>query len=872
MALAPGDKLGPYKIVEAIGQGGMGAVYRAHDSRLGRDVAIKVSEQRFGERFEREAKAVAALNHPNICTLHDVGPNYLVMELVEGQTLSDRIKEGAIPVQESLEIAKQIADALEAAHDKGIVHRDLKPGNVILKHDGSVKVLDFGLAKVAQRGSASGSDDPELSPTISLAATQAGVILGTAAYMAPEQAKGKPVDKRADIWAFGVVLYEMVTGKKLFSGEDLTETLAAVVLKDPDLSAAPAEFRPLLKKCLEKDPRKRLRDITGVELLLESGRNHAAVHPRHESGSEGRRWLWPAIAAVSLLIAGIAFWNPGRSATTGAPVSARFTFNPPTSEQTFAGRWSFAVSPDGKSIAFVVLSGNGTTTTSSLWVRDLDAFTARRLERTTNARSPFWSPDSKNIAFFAEGKLKRISPDGGAPIEIADVPGSGFPLINTNVNGTWWQEEGSVSEGFILFGTGAQGMSIQQIPATGGEPTPVTMPESGELHRFPQYLAAGDRFLYSVDGGEEPGLYVQRVGEAERTRLAEVAGKAVLTPPDYLLYLQNDTLLAQRWDWSDLMPQGAPVSIADGVDDGAFSVSNSGVLAYKGSVAIETRFGWSNRQGQRVGADLPLDAGEYGEIHLAPDDRRAVVTRGRMPGNELWLVELGNDTPIASRLATGFFPAWSPDSRRIAYVGQEGANAEPGIYQITIGSGESTLIYPGVGGQLSWSGNDLIVSGNPVSVLPAPPGNIVEPMTDQPREITGVEGGPVRVSPDGKWVAYVSRPVNTWELWMASYPSFTDRRKVADGVGPRWSGDSKELFFVDEQEGLMSVDVRSGPTFEHTAPKFLMNPPEALLNGPSNYDVTRDGQRFLINLSEEMGSQTVPISVVLNWQSDLERE
>ncbi len=875
MPLTIGDKLGHYEIVSAIGKGGMGEVYRAHDSRVGRDVAVKVSEQRFGERFEREARAIASLNHPNICTLFDVGPNYLVMELVEGPTLAERIKEGAIPLEESLNIARQIADALEAAHEKGIVHRDLKPGNVIVKEDGSVKVLDFGLAKVAPTSrSASDGDNPELSPTISMAATQAGVILGTAAYMAPEQARGKPVNKRADIWAFGVVLYEMVTGKKLFAQEDLTETLAAVVRDQADLNAVPAELRPLLEKCLEKDPRKRLRDISGVEHLLELGRAKTAPEAALPPVSESRSWLWPSIAAVSLLIAGIAFWTGGQSAPTGATVSARFTFSPSTSEQTFAGRWSFAVSPDGKSITFVVLSGNGTTTTSSLWVRDLDSFAAVRLERTTNARSPFWSPDSKNIAFFADGTLKRISADGGAPIEIADVPGwtQGPGLVeNTYVSGTWWQEDGSASEGVILFGTGTQGMSIQQIPASGGEPTPVTMPANGELHQFPQFLPGGDRFLYSVDGGDEPGLYAQRVGEAERTRLAEVTGKAVLAP-DYMLYLQNDTLLAQRWDWSNLKPQGAPVSIADGVDDGAFSVSSTGVLAYKGSVAGKTRFGSFNRQGQRTGTDLPLDPGEYSEVHLAPDDRRAVVTRGRITGRELWLVEFGNDATVVSRLATGFSPAWSPDSRRISYVGQEGANAEPGIYQLTIGSGGSTLSYPGVAGQLFWVGNDLVVSGAPVSIFAAPAENDLEPMTDQPREIAGVRGGPVRVSPDGKWVAYVFRPVNTWELWVASYPDFTDRRKIADGVGPRWRGDSKELFFVDEQEGLMSVDVRSGSAFEHTAPKFLMNPPGALLNGPSNYDVTNDGQRFLISLSEETSNQAVPMSVVLNWQSALERE
>ncbi len=318
MSIAPGDKLGPYEIIEPIGKGGMGAVYRARDTRLGRDVAIKVSEQRFGERFEREARVISSLNHPNICHLYDVGDNYLVMELVEGQTLSARIKQGPIPLEESVSIAHQIAAALEAAHEKGIVHRDLKPGNVMIKDGPSgimVKVLDFGLAKVAQRGSASDSDNPELSPTISMAATQAGVILGTAAYMAPEQAKGKPVDKRADIWAFGVVLYEMVTGRRLFAGDDLSETLASVIKDKPNLGDVPLELHALLAKCLEKDPNKRLRDISGVELLLDAGKAEAewaTSQPQDQAPPAGGLKSVPPLvwagAAAAVILAVIATW------------------------------------------------------------------------------------------------------------------------------------------------------------------------------------------------------------------------------------------------------------------------------------------------------------------------------------------------------------------------------------------------------------------------------------------------------------------------------------------------------------------------------------------------------------------------------------
>lgn len=377
-------------------------------------MAVKVSAERFGERFDREARAVAALNHPNICTLFDVGPNYLVMELVEGPTLAERINEGAIPPAESLNIARQIADALEAAHEKGIVHRDLKPGNVIPKEDGSVKVLDFGLAKVASASSAaSDSDNPELSPTISMAATQAGVLLGTAAYMAPEQARGKVVDKRADIWAFGVVLYEMVTGKKLFKGEDLTDTLAAVVRDQADLSAAPLELRPLLEKCLEKDPRKRLRDISGVEALLDLGRAKAVpqaeAHTTSEAHPTRTRLLPWAVAATLLVITAVVSFSHFRETPAEPAVPIRFAMQfppllsiPPGIVGAFKG---FSLSPDGHFLAFTAADKDGKT---SLWLRRLDSYLARNLDGTAGASMPYWSPNSQEIAFFSNGVLKRI--------------------------------------------------------------------------------------------------------------------------------------------------------------------------------------------------------------------------------------------------------------------------------------------------------------------------------------------------------------------------------------------------------------------------------------------------------------------------------
>jgi predicted Ser/Thr protein kinase len=404
MPLSAGERLGPYEILALIGAGGMGEVYRAHDPRVGRDVAIKVSQEQFSERFSREARSIGALNHPNICTLFDVGPNFLVMEYVEGDA-----PQGPLPLEEALRIAKQIAEALSEAHEKGITHRDLKPANVKIKPDGTVKVLDFGLAKIAAPPDSASQAQATQSPTLSMAATQAGMILGTAAYMAPEQAKGKPVDRRADIWAFGVVLYELLTGKRLFEADDVTETLAAVVLREPQWEGVPVEVRRLLKKCLEKDPKKRLRDIGDVWELLEAP-------PLLVAASEpvtSRRAMagWVAAAVVTLALAALAVLHFRETPPPEHILS--YTIAPPEGGTVH----SFAVSPDGRSVV-MASAVNGKR---QLWQRPLDALQWQPMPTTDDARYPFWSPDSRNIAFFAEGKLRRIAASGGPSQTVCDA-------------------------------------------------------------------------------------------------------------------------------------------------------------------------------------------------------------------------------------------------------------------------------------------------------------------------------------------------------------------------------------------------------------------------------------------------------------------
>ena len=500
MPLNPGTRLGNYEVLAMVGAGGMGEVYRAHDSRLGRDVAIKTSAAQFTERFEREARAVAALNHPNICTLHDVGPNYLVMEYVDGES-----PKGPLPLDEALRIARQIANALDAAHEKGIVHRDLKPGNIKVKADGSVKVLDFGLAKTMAPGTGGlESADASHSPTISLAATQAGMILGTAAYMAPEQARGKSIDKRVDIWAFGVVLYELLTGERLFEGEDMTETLASVVKQQPDLTKVPQQVRKLLGKCLEKDPKKRLRDIGDVwELLAEP----APALPSTTTTSTARFRFAPWIVAA-VLAAGLTAisWRHFRESPPPEHV-LRYTIPGPEDVTIL----SFAVSPDGRNVAI-----SGGISKRQLWLYPLNSLQGKPLASTEDATYPFWSPDSRNIGFFAQGKLKRIAVSGGPSQTIAAAP--------NGAGGSW------NSDGTIVFAPSFNGNEMQRVQAAGGETSNViktTVPAAG-----PVFLPDGRHFLYTQvsRGQEEAGIYFASLDGKENRRILADLSTVIFVP------------------------------------------------------------------------------------------------------------------------------------------------------------------------------------------------------------------------------------------------------------------------------------------------------------------------------------------------------
>jgi eukaryotic-like serine/threonine-protein kinase len=543
MALAVGTRLGPYQILVPIGAGGMGEVYRAHDPRMGRDVAIKISAERFSDRFSREVRAVAALNHSNVCHLYDVGPNYLVMELVEGPTLAERIQQGPVPLEDALAIAKQITDGVEAAHEKGIVHRDLKPGNIKLRPDGAVKVLDFGLAKMAEAEDA--GPLPEDSPTLTLdAATRAGTILGTAAYMSPEQALGKPADKRADIWSFGAVLYEMLSGRRAFGGESTSDILAAVLKLEPDWSAlpkkTPAPILSLIRRCLMKDRRQRLQAIGDARIVIEECLSGAL--PEMAEPPPARRRVLPWMIATVCFLAAVVSTVLWQSRPQPQMRATRFTVTAPPETDFTNPYGATAVSPDGRLLVFGAAGGKGAPV---LWVRPFDSLTAQPLPGTEGGNFPFWSPDSKSLAFFSERKLKRIEIVGGAPLTLCDATYTTGPM------GGAWNRNGT-----ILF-SGADG--LYQVSSSGGVPARVTQEDAARQesgHGFPQFHPDGKRFLYFIQSPDEnvQGVYAGSLDRPrDRALIVRTAAKAYyqllqFDGTGWLLWLREQTLLAQPFD------------------------------------------------------------------------------------------------------------------------------------------------------------------------------------------------------------------------------------------------------------------------------------------------------------------------------------
>jgi serine/threonine protein kinase len=877
--LSRGDKLGPYEILEPIGKGGMGEVYKADDPRTGREVAIKLAAERFSERFDREVRTIASLNHPNICVLYDVGPNYLVMELVEGETLANRIRREPIPLDAALPIARQIADALEAAHEKGITHRDLKPGNIQIKPDDTVKVLDFGLAKATPLAASGGN--PEKSATQTMESTQAGVIVGTAAYMSPEQAMGKNVDKRADIWAFGVVFYEMLTGKRLFQGENPTEILASVVKEQPDLSTAPAEVRRLLARCLEKDPKKRLRDISVVWELLE--------HQPALAASPTRPRLSPAVthmlawAAVVLLVSNAVFAFLWRRTSAPETLSEQFEINAPDDMYFTNIYGATAVSPDGRYIVFGAAAKLGI---AGLWLRPLDSVVAQRLPGTERANVPFWSPDSKSIGFYEAGKLMRTEIAGGSPRVLCEAE------LSSGAEGTWNRD------GTILF---TSGVNIFRVPASGGVPQQITSPDKSRKEiasGSPQFLPNGKHFL-SLISSEDPsatGIYALSLDRPkERVWIMATDRKATyLAPrgghPGYLLWMRGQTLVVQPFDAGKLKLEGDPTPVVEGVVSpgaapvrAAFWGSDAGVLAYRTSAGGQSgALTWFDRRGNAHGVVGKPEA--YEELALSSDGSQIATLRKDNIGSNLWLLDVARGS--SSRLTTNpvglSYPVWSPNGTQIAFGCSTGTSGLGLCLKAAglLGAGEMPLKNGEQGNPLDWSrdGRFLLFarSQGPTQV------NLwVLPMGEGERKpvkylATGFRLRHGSFSPDGRWVMYASNVSGREEIYVSPFPDASAAPTVLvsteGGASPHWRRDGKAVYYLSPDSKLVEVEVLPGSSFRVGIPKPLFEVRVRTYPDAAGWlwDITPDGQRFLFNIATDQRINA-PLTVITNWQSRLKK-
>ena len=861
-----GTRLAHYEITSHLGSGGMGDVYQATDSKLGRSVAIKLLPPAFASdpdrlsRFRREAQVLASLNHPNIAHIYGIEESgdtrCIVMELVEGETLQARIERGPIPVDETLPIAIQIAEALEAAHEKGVVHRDLKPANVKITPDGKVKVLDFGLAK-ALEGTAAPSTLSN-SPTMvnTLGGTNAGMIIGTAAYMSPEQCKGRNVDFRCDIWAFGCVLYEMLAGKQAFAGETVVEILSAILRTDPNWTAlpntTPHAVHSLLKRCLQKERNRRMRDITDArfqieEALTEPARSVVAIPPVRKSRE---RLVW--IAGMLVLILSMAFLYIDRAPAGAAEMRLEIS-TPPSYDPN-----SFAISPDGRKLVFqAAVDGK-----VQLWLRPLDSEAAKPLAGTEGVISPnpFWSPDSQSIGFIAaDGRMKRIDLDSG--------------LVRTLVSAWWgaWNKDGT-----ILFSSSDTG-PLKRIPAVGGDVVDVTRVDPPRVtgHWDPSFLPDGRHFVFFSWGTPEyKGVYLGSLDSMETQRLFDSDTPPKFAPPDYLLFARQGALMAQRLDLKTLKPAGDSVTVTGHVFawpfQAAVSASLAGPIAYR-PVGPERQLVWVDRSGRETGTVGAPDHGLPQFMRLSPDGRTVALSRNAVFWADIWLTESGTGVPqpLTSEAANKFYPIWSPKGDRIVFVWDPKGVLE--LYEKPIdGVGNGTLLWssPEHKWTMDWSADGGFVlfrsdsqkTGRDLWAIPYPPPSGETKPLEVAHQSFDEDNG--RFSPDGRWVAYQSNETGRYEIVVQPFPgSGSGKKRITTdgGTVPQWRGDGRELFYLSPDNHVMAVSITmNGSTVEagKPAPLFLM-PPQ------SEFAVSADGQRFLVN---KIVKDAPPITILLNWK------
>ncbi len=884
MPLTPGTKLGPYEIRSALGAGGMGEVYRATDLRLGRDVAIKIltahlaSSSDARRRFEREAKTISGLNHPNICTLYDVGHqdglDFIVMEYLEGESLSDRLSRGPLPLEQALKYGAQIARGLEKAHRSGIMHRDLKPGNIMLTKSGA-KLLDFGLAKAAPSMAMGTTQTAEM---LTSSVTQPGTIVGTYPYMSPEQIQGEDPDVRSDIFSLGAVLYEMVTGRRAFGGSSRLSVASAILEKEPEpitviAPHTPATVDRVIRRCLVKDREERwqtAQDLgSELEWISESGLQSSSVVPRATNQATGwLLWLLAGLLGGGLLV-GALVWRSRAS----VPQENYFLAMLP-----FTAR-DVALSSNGHTVAVVGPSSSGST--NVLWLYEIGGQAGKSLAETEGARFPFWSPDGKALGFFADGKLKKLQIAGGPVQVICDAP--------AGRGGTWG------AGGVIVFAPSGQlGGGLYRVPASGGTPARITSPDAGRgenSHRWPMFLPDGEHFLYlagNVSGQKDPdAIFAGKLDSNEKQFITKATGNAAYAAPGYLLFCREKTLYAQKFDAGKLALSGEAVPLLKDVSylprilHNDYAAGAAVLVAQRGPEVLQSRLVWRDRKGNEIGSIGKADV--YANLALAPNGKAVGFdkTDQESQNADLWTYDLQqrrmNRLTFDPAIDAG--PVWSADGQRILFSSDRGGpfqlyikNADGGEDEklLPLNASEKADQYPS-----AWSPDGRHI--------------LYEQTTDATRlwvaempELTtrALLKGPEttkngQFSPDGNWVAYTSSASGKWEIYVTSFPDAHGKWQVsnAGGTQPRWRGDGKELFYLAADGKMMAAPVTVGGHFDSGAPEslFQANARERVAGSELvTYDVTKDGQRFLVNTQLDQ-ADTKSMMVILNWRVDLEK-
>ena len=857
----------------------MGEVYRAKDTRLDREVAIKLlppnlgGDEQFRARFEREAKSVSSLNHPHICTLHDIGQetvkgetlHYLVLEMIEGESLASRLSKGPLSLEDTLKYGNQIASALDAAHKRGIVHRDLKPGNVMITKAGA-KLLDFGLAKVSERGVIEGLSQIEtINKEISEPLTQAGTIMGTFQYMAPEQLEGSAADARTDIFALGAVLYEMATGKKAFEGKNRTSLIAAIVSSQPPPISAvhgmsPPALDHIVRKCLEKDPDDRwqsARDVAAELKWIAEGGSRAGIPAALSSRRRTRESAaWSAAALLGLTAIGFAVAWARRTPEVASTV--RFTFANP---QGAIDVGPPAVSPDGRTVAFDAADASGVR---QIWIRPLDTLEARPLPGTEGAVRPIWSPDSRWIAFVGGGKLRKVAISGGPPQSICDAP--------TGADGSWNKD------GVILF-DGTDNDPIWRVDAAGGAPKVEVESSKEGAVGWPAFLPDGRHFLYmSGVGSDTSKLMVRALGAKEGVEVLRTASKVAYAAPGYLLFIRDQTLVAQPFDAAKQKITGEPIPIGEGlginnVGGASFSISDNRVLAFRSGEQQGRRLIWLDRNGKESPAMAELRT--YTDFSVSPDGKRLAFDETDTSGKgDLWIRDLsrGVTTRFTFEKERDFAPQWSPDGRKIVYS-REGKKARDLYLKDASGTGEAELLFESDENKFvtHWTQDGAYVifarlgkdAGWDIWAMPMKGDRTPIPLVKtQFSEHGGV------VSPDGKFLAYRSNESGRTEVYVQEFPEARSKFQVSTNGGsdPFWKGDGREIYYRTRDRKIVAVPVQPGASFNVGPPETLFETTFATVTARGLFRPTPDGQRFLV--VAPLGREAIPpTTVVVNWSA-----